>query len=457
MTRSRPPRNPTSPPPAKPASDSDAARALAARRLAASGLRHVVEGRAALDEALTRAEARTSALDARDRQFARSIIVIALKRLGGLRAALDKRLKKPLAETPPETAAALIVGAAQILFMAIPDHAAVDSAVELTRADRRVAGLSGLVNAVLRGVAGDRDAILKVWSPEIDPPAWLMTRWRAAYGREKAARIAAAISLEPTLDVTALADPAGWATRLGGVLTPTGSIRLQTHAAIETLPGFDEGVWFVQDAAAALPARLLGARAGERVLDLCAAPGGKTAQLAATGAHIVAIDRSPARLTRLRENLARLRLSAEIVAADAAGWRGEPADAILLDAPCASTGTIRRHPDVAWSKTEADIAALAALQTRLLDRAAELLKPGGRLVYSTCSLEPEEGERQIAELLTRRPDLRRDPIAADEAPGLADALDADGALRTTPDLWPDVDPRLAGVDGFYAARLRRIG
>lgn len=432
-------------------------RALASRRLAASALRRVLENSQALDEALAQSATGGPALDDRDRQLARAILTASLKHLGTLRRALDRRLKTSLADAPPDLAAILTVGAAQILFMAIPAHAAVDSAVELTRADRRIAGLSGLANAVLRRIADDRGAILAAYDPGDDLPDWLMARWRAAYGAEKAAGIAAALALEPTLDVTALGDAESWAEKLGGRLLPTGSIRLLSYAAVQTLPGYEEGVWFVQDAAAALPASLLAAKPGERILDLCAAPGGKTAQLAATGASVTAIDRSPARLERVRENLARLRLSAEIIAADATVWKGEPADAVLLDAPCASTGTIRRHPDVAWTKSEADIASLADLQARLLDRAADLVKPGGRLVYSTCSLEPEEGEAQIAALLRRRPDLARDPVRPDEAPGLVEAIDSDGALRVTPDLWPAEEARLAGLDGFYAARLRRAG
>ncbi len=410
-----------------------------------------------MDDALQRALARGGELDHRDAQLARSITTIALKHLGGLRKALDARLEKGLAATPPELAATLIVGATQILFMAIPAHAAVDCAVELTRADRRLSGLAGVANAVLRRISSEKDALLEDHDPVADLPDWLARRWRETYGEAKLQKIAAALALEPTLDVTPLSEATDWAERLDGALMPTGSIRLRSLAPVETLSGYQEARWFVQDAAAALPAKLLSAQAGERVLDLCAAPGGKTAQLAATGASVIAVDRSSARLKRLKENLNRLHLTAQVVTADAAAWSGESADAILLDAPCASTGTIRRHPDVAWTKSEDDVRSLAALQSRLIDHAIDLLKPGGRLVYSTCSLEPEEGEQQIESLLRRRSDVRLDPIAAGEAPGLADAIDAHGALRTTPDLWPDPQPRLAGLDGFYAARLRRAG
>ena len=213
--------------------------------------------------------------------------------------------------------------------------------------------------------------------------------------------------------------------------------------------------WWVQDAAAALPARLLGDVRSKAVADLCAAPGGKTAQLAAAGAHVTAVDRSLPRLNRLRDNLARLGLQANVVRADATLWESEPFDAILLDAPCLATGTIRRHPDIPWLKSEADLPKLSSLQSRLLDRAAALLKPGGTLIYCTCSLEPQEGEQAVTALLERNADLRRRPIVADEVGGLADVLTPDGDLRTLPCHLPDPDPRMAGLDGFYAARIVR--
>jgi 16S rRNA (cytosine967-C5)-methyltransferase len=222
------------------------------------------------------------------------------------------------------------------------------------------------------------------------------------------------------------------------------------------LPGFAEGQWWVQDAAAALPARLLGDVAGKSIADLCAAPGGKTAQLAHAGARVSAVDRSPARMTRLRDNLSRLALSAETVVTDAAEWQGGNSagfDGILIDAPCTATGTIRRHPDVGWLRQENDISALAALQKRLLQKAASLLRPGGMLVYCTCSLEPEEGEHAIAALLAAEPAMRRAPVEAGEVAGREEILTANGDVRTLPCHLPHQDPRLSGLDGFYAARL----
>jgi 16S rRNA (cytosine967-C5)-methyltransferase len=252
------------------------------------------------------------------------------------------------------------------------------------------------------------------------------------------------------------AEAESWSQRLRGRVLPTGTVRSTAQGQISLLPGFNEGAWWVQDAAAAIPARLLGDVGGKSVADLCAAPGGKTAQLAFAGARVTAVDRSANRLGRVRENLARLSLAAEMITADATEWAGRPFEAVLVDAPCSSTGTIRRHPDVAWLKREADVAQLTGLQARLLNRAITLLKPGGTLVYCVCSLEPEEGEQQIEALLGREASLERLPIAPGEIAGTAEFINPAGDLRTLPCQWPDPEPRMAGLDGFYAARLRRV-
>jgi 16S rRNA (cytosine967-C5)-methyltransferase len=236
---------------------------------------------------------------------------------------------------------------------------------------------------------------------------------------------------------------------------PTGAVRATVHGPVPQLPGYAEGAWWVQDAAAALPARLLGDVRGKIVADLCAAPGGKTAQLAAGGARLTAVDRSVPRLERLKQNLARLALTAETVAADAAEWLGGPFDAVLLDAPCSATGTIRRHPDVPWLKREADITKLAVLQRRLLACAVDLTRAGGTIVYCTCSLEPEEGIAVVEDLLARDSRVSRRPLSAAEIGGLAELLSPAGDLRTLPCQLPDPEPRMAGLDGFYAARLDR--
>ncbi|HZD90145.1 MAG TPA: transcription antitermination factor NusB [Pseudolabrys sp.] len=434
---------------------------LAARRIAADILDGVLRRRLALDEQLggKSAHPAIASLADRDRALMRRLAATVLRRLGTLRHALGTFMERGFPADAPRCETILLVGAAQILWLDVPDHAAVDLSVRLAQGDRRAARYAGLVNAVLRRVAQNRDALLADETAR-DIPDWLLERWRRSYGAETAEAIAKAVGHEPALDLTAKQDAASWAERLRGRVLPTGTIRTLAQGAIAMLPGFTEGAWWVQDAAAALPARLLGDIRGRSVADLCAAPGGKTAQLAHAGAHVTAVDRSPVRLTRLRDNLARLALDAETIAADALEWDPEQADralfdAVLLDAPCSSTGTIRRHPDIPWLKSEADLTVLTSLQQRLLDRAAALIRPGGTVVYCVCSLEPEEGERQIEALLARNPRIRRHPIAAVEVGGCAELLTADGELRTLPHYWPDPDPRWGGLDGFYAARLTR--
>jgi 16S rRNA (cytosine967-C5)-methyltransferase len=352
---------------------------------------------------------------------------------------------------------ALLLGAAQILFLDVPDHAAVDLAVRLVRADRNAARYAGLVNAVLRRVTREGTERLAALDPAtLDTPGWLFARWSNNYGEETARAIAAANSHEAALDLTVKSDADAWAARLGGRVLATGTVRTIAHGPVPALPGFTEGAWWVQDAAAALPIHLFGDLPGKRVADLCAAPGGKTAQLAAAGAVVTAVDRAPARLNRVRENLSRLALEAELVCADIATWTAEQKfDAVLLDAPCSSTGTIRRHPDVPWLKHASDIAALSRVQSQLIERALALTKEGGTLIYCTCSLEPEENEAIVSALLTREAGVRRVPIAASELFGRTEFISKDGDLRTLPCQLPDADSRLAGLDGFYAARLEK--
>ena len=426
---------------------------LAARQAAAAALADVVAHGRTLDERF--ATPAYLQLEPRDRALARSIVVASLRRLGTLRAALARFLERGLPKKSGSLEHILVVGAAQILLMEAPDHAAVDLAVRAARADQRAAPYAGLVNAVLRNVAREKDALLRVEDPFLDLPQWLSARWRKAWGDERAARMAAMLRCEPTLDVSVRGDAQEWARRLDGIVLPTGSVRLLNRAPVQELPGYAEGEWWVQDAAAAIPARLLRAGPGMRVADLCAAPGGKTAQLAAAGAQVVALDRSAERLRRLAANMERLRLSVDVAVGDALAYEAAPFDAILLDAPCTATGTIRRHPDVAWVKRASDVAALAVVQGKMLDRACSLLKPGGTLVYCTCSLEPEEGPAQIAALLRRNPDMARAPVEAVEIGGLSDCLTPEGDVRTTPDALPNEDPRLAGLDGFFVARVTR--
>src|SRR5712691_395220 len=362
------PRTRTSPQPEVPG--------LAARRIAADILDGVLRRKIALDEQLSGKAAHPglAGLADRDRALMRRLTATVLRRIGTLRHLLSGFLEKGFPGDAPRAETILLIGAAQILWLEVPDHAAVDLSVRLAQADRRAARYAGLINAVLRRVAQSRTSALP---PKVtrDTPEWLVKRWTKTYGAETARAIAQANGQEPALDLTVKQDAESWAERLRGRVLPTGTVRTIAHGAISLLPGFTEGAWWVQDAAAALPVRLLGDIRGRSVADLCAAPGGKTAQLAFAGGRVTAVDRSSARLNRLRENLARLSLEAELVTADALEWQPGAGsfDAVLLDAPCSSTGTIRRHPDVPWLKSEADLAVLTSLQQRLLDRA--LMRP----------------------------------------------------------------------------------
>jgi 16S rRNA (cytosine967-C5)-methyltransferase len=430
----------------------DPAQGLAARRLAWDAVHDVLRRRAALDDVL---EAGAAGLAARDAALARAVATVTFRHLGTLRRALAERLSKGV---PDERLFTLLgTGAAQVLFLDVPDHAAVDLAVRLARGERALQHAAGMVNAVLRRVARERDAILAAADPlGLDTPEWLAARWIATYGLERAGAIAAAHASAASVDLTVKADAEAWAARLGGLVLPTGSVRLVERTPVRELPGYDEGAWWVQDVAAALPARVLDPRPGERIADLCAAPGGKTAQLASAGARVLAVDRSAKRLRRLEENMERLRLAVQTRAVDALELDEEPFDAVLLDAPCSATGTLRRHPDVAWTKSPEDIVKLADLQRRLLDKAATLVRPGGRLVYCTCSLEPEEGKAQIEAFLDRQPMFSRAPIGAAEIGGLSELLDARGDVRTLPFQLAAAAAR-GGMDGFYVARLVRAG
>jgi 16S rRNA (cytosine967-C5)-methyltransferase len=435
-----------------------AAAGLAARALAHELIAGVLIDRRPLDQVLAEAGAgaEAAALQPRDRAFARLLAATVLRRQGELGHVLRAFLDKPLPKSSRRVWAILLAGAAQLLCLKTSPHAAVDLAVEAVRREPHGARFAGLVNAVLRRVAGEGPAILsKQDAVKLNIPAWLWQRWEKAYGAEVARRIAEASLREPPLDLSLKPgeDAAAWAQRLGGRLLPTGSIRLAAHGRVEDLPGYAEGAWWVQGAAAALVARAAGEVAGHAVADLCAAPGGKTAGLAAAGALVTAVDDSAGRLERLRQNLERLGLAAEVVVADAVAWApARTFDAVVLDAPCSGTGTISRHPDILRLKTAADIPRLADLQARLLRNAARLVRPGGTLVYSICSLEPEEGRAQIDALLESEPALQRAPIAAHEI-GADPAWIADGDVRTLPFHLETGDH--SGLDGFCIARLRR--
>jgi 16S rRNA (cytosine967-C5)-methyltransferase len=368
-----------------------------------------------------------------------------LRNLGPIDKALQAKLQKP----PPEMVINLLrIGAAELYYLAAPDFAVVSTSVDLAAGRQETRAFKGLVNAVLRALAREG-------APAPDPtalcPDWLLSRWKAAWGAETALQIAAMIAQEPSADLSFRTPPdAALAEGLEARELPGGSWRTDKGGSITEWPGFEDGSWWMQDASAAIPARLLNLEPGQTAVDLCAAPGGKTLQLAAAGAQTVAVDRSAPRLQRVTENLARTGLKAETLAADAATWADtRQFDAVLLDAPCTATGTFRRHPDVLWASRPGDVAPLAGTQSKLLDSAAGRVKPGGKLVYCVCSLEPEEGEGQVKGFLNRHPDFRLEPIAPGEGGAPAASITADGTLRILP-FHMD-----GGGDGFFAARFVR--
>jgi len=412
---------------------------FAARAAALDILQAALSGRAGIDGAL--AQPSLKALEPRDRGFARALAMAVLRHLGPIDTALQARLAK----APPEQVVNILrLGAAQLFVLRTPPHAAVGATVDLAPT-----AFKGLVNAVLRNLTREPPQLA---DPDRLAPPWLYARWRAAYGEAGAREIAAMIAQEPPTDLSQK-DPAqaqALAAELEAQALPGGSLRTERGGDVTGWPGFEAGAWWVQDATAAIPVRLLDIQAGARVLDLCAAPGGKTLQLAAAGAAVTAVDRSAVRLKRVTENLARTGLAAEVVEADGATWPDTRTfDAVLLDAPCSATGTFRRHPDVLWVARPSDVVSLAAVQARLLDSAARRVKPGGRLVYCVCSLEPEEGEAQAAGFLARTPGFALEPVAAGEGGAPEASLRPDGALRILP------QHLAGGLDGFYVARFRR--
>lgn len=440
-----------------------AAAGLDARVMAVDILESVLGRGKTLDEALgaTQSGARQRELPARDRALARLLAATVLRHHGRLSTVVNRFLERALPREARRAELILLSAAAQLLLLGTPGHAAIYLAVEQAQRDPKAERYNKLANAVLRKVDAQGPAILKSLDVvKSDMPEWLLARWSRNYGSGTAHKIAEASLGEAALDLTPRtpSEAATWAERLKGTVLPTGSIRLDEHAAVDELPGFVEGAWWVQDAAAGLPARLLGDVAGKRVADLCAAPGGKTAQLASLGARVTAVDHSAPRLTRLEANMKRLGFTDRVssVQADILDWQAfEPFDAVLLDAPCTATGTIRRHPDLLHLKTVADIERLAKLQARFLAAAAAMVAQGGTIVYCTCSLEPEEGEQQIAAFLDSNPSFARAPIMAGDVCDVAEWVTPLGDLRTLPHQMQVAPPFKSGMDGFYAARLMR--
>ena len=428
---------------------------FAARHTASKAFERTLAARQPLDDVLDHEIAAAKGLESRDSGLVRAIAMTTFRHLGTISHAIDQRVARGSNSLPRPVQAILATAVAQMLFMEAADHAAVDLAVAQTKLQPQGLRFAGVVNAVLRKIGREADAIKATMaSLGADMPAWLKQAWIAQYGQEDASRIAAALGDELALDITVKADPEIWAERLGAVILSSGSLRLSERTPVHELPGYDEGAWWVQDAASAVPAKLLGVMPGMRVLDMCAAPGGKTAQLAAMGADVTALDRSAQRLKVLRANLERLGLEAKVVTADGTSFEHEPFDAVLLDAPCTATGTIRRHPDAAWTKGPEDETKLVALQARLLDRAIDLTRPGGRLIYCTCSLQAAEGEDQIAAILARRGDIRREPIS-DTDVGVPGSTSTFGDFRALPHQLHGETARLTGWGGFFAARFVR--
>lgn len=391
------------------------------------------------------------ALSVADRALVRAIVNTALRHLPRIEHALGMLLDGPLPQGARSLHHVLVVGAAQMLYLDVPDHSAVDLAVEQAHRDPRNKRFVKLVNAVLRRLGREKDAVLDAVSGIPVLPKWFYSRLAKVYGEDAAARMAQAQLIPSVIDITVKSQPELWAEKLNGQVMPNGTVRLGSfEGSVSALEGFDQGEWWVQDFSASMPVRLMGDLKGKRLADLCAAPGGKTAQLILSGATVTALDQSGNRLKRLRENLGRLQMQAELVETNMLKFQPtELFDAVLLDAPCSSTGTLRKHPDVCWTKDEKDIAKLAGLQEQMLRHAITLVKPGGIVVFSNCSLDPSEGEEMVARVLASETSLERVPVTVDAFPGMEIAVNPDGDLRTTPDMF-------GGVDGFYATVLRRV-
>ena len=405
-------------------------------------------------------------LNEADKSLARAIVTSALRHRGEI----DFALSKVLDRKPPKKARQLVhtlhVAAAQILFLDVPDSASVDLAVTALRNDKRSTRFAGMANAVLRRLSREKSTILagndQKEAALLNMAPWLAKRIRKDFGRERLEAIAVQHMLPPVIDLTVKADPQEWAENLQGRNLFGNTIRTRLEGKVETWPGYEQGAWWVQDAAASLPAHLFGEIKGKTALDLCAAPGGKTAQLVAMGADVTALEMSEPRLERLRGNLQRLQLKANCIQEDMMQWEPEEAfDLVLLDAPCSSTGTIRRHPDVQWSKSPEVIAELAQLQYDMVARAAQFVKPGGTLIFSNCSLDRQEGEDIFARIIGSDIGLESDPIHPHECFDLKEIVNRQGAIRTLPCHLQDAngvqaDPEMTGLDGFFCARFTRI-
>jgi len=422
-----------------------------ARRCAALAVMDVSANGKALELALAETED-YAGLEARDRAFARAIAATVFRRSGQIKAVLKPFVrKKPTALVQ----AVLQTAVAQIVFMDVPPHAAVGETVEVLKSRKTTQGFANFANAVLRKVVEEGKRTAAATPPKANIPGWIRGEWERSYGKIPMTKIAVQLIKDPGLDLTVTEKREDLAKATGG--TPVGrqSLRLKSIGDVTALPGFEAGTWWAQDLAAAQPAQILMSQfedvKGLRALDLCAAPGGKTMQLAAAGMDVTAVDKSGGRLKRLEENLKRTNLNAKVVQKDALEFEAEPFPAVLLDAPCSATGTFRRHPDVLHNRSPKSVADLVRLQDKLLPKAAALTAPGGVLVYAVCSLQPDEGLPRVLKFLETMPDFRLIPIPA--LPGLdlpSDRFEG-GVVRTLPSDMP----KSGGLDGFFIAALRR--
>ncbi len=395
------------------------------------------------------------ALEERDQALARAIAVTALRHKNRIEAVLKIVMDRPPPKKARHLAHSLLVAAAQILFLDIPDNSAVDLAVTAIGNDDRTKRFRGLSNAVLRRMVREKEDLLTKSEAISVFPKWFEQTLRKDYGRVKLGQMAEIASKRSSVDLSVKSDPQRWAEILGGIVLPTGSVRLLDSKPVHTLEGFDDGEWWVQDAAASMPANLIKVNPGSRVLELCAAPGGKTAQLIHAGYDVTALDISRPRLNRLGQNLERLKMSAQLVEADILEWEPQSQfDAVLLDAPCSSTGTIRRHPDVMWVRDRNEVTELAELQFRLIKKAMDFVRTDGVFVFSNCSLFKQEGENLLARCQSELEALSLDPIYPEEIGGLSDSVNGQGAVRTLlHHSFNEENPKLGGLDGFFACRF----
>jgi 16S rRNA (cytosine967-C5)-methyltransferase len=418
------------------------ARGLAARRAALAMLSGVLGRGQSLDHQFNALDG----LVGRDAGFTRALVSQTLRHLGMLDAVIRHFVPKPLpAHKAGPASQILLLGACELLVLKTAAHAAVNGANALAARDSKAVHFKPLINAVLRRLAREGESFgSNLDRARVSVPDWLWGRWSAQYGEEITRRIAVAHLKEAPTDIVLKSGDAHYPE---SIALFDALRRLTQDGRVEALPGFAEGHWWVQDAAATLPARLLGDVRGRKVIDLCAAPGGKTMQLAAMGADVTAVEINPARAARIRENLARMHLAATIVEADAREVQ-LTAPLVLVDAPCTATGTIRRHPDLPWIKQAGDVTHAAAMAYEILEAGAAMVEPGGLLVFAVCSLEREEGEEQIAAFLYAHPEFRRVPLTSDDVFAREEWITPEGDLRTLP-------YQLDGMDGFFAARLRR--